>query len=98
MTTLRLALAVAPEESVTVTVKLKVPAAVGVPAKIPPLARVRPTGRVPADIVQAYPAPVPPVAVNVVEYDTLTVPPARDVAVIFKGDGLEEEDPPLPQL
>jgi hypothetical protein len=99
MTTLRLALAVDPEESVTVTVKLKVPAAVGVPARIPPLTRVRPPGSVPADTVQAYPAPLPPVAASVTEYDTLTVPPARDVAVIINGDRLEVVvDPPPPQL
>jgi hypothetical protein len=103
MTTLRLSVAVAPEESVTSTVKLKVPAAVGVPARIPPVARVRPPGNAPADTVQAYPAPVPPVAVNVAEYDTETVPPARDVAVIISGVRFEEvedeevEDPP-PQL
>jgi hypothetical protein len=97
MTTLRLAVAEAPEESVTLMVKLKVPAAVGVPARIPRLVRVSPPGNAPADTVQAYPAPVPPVAVSVAEYDTLIVPPGRDVAVTFNGIGLEEgesEDPP----
>jgi hypothetical protein len=98
MTTSRLAVAAVPEESVTLTVKLKVPAAEGVPARIPPLARVRPPGSAPADTVQAYPAPVPPVAVSVAEYDALIVPPGRGVAVTFNGVGLEEAEelPPQP--
>lgn len=97
MTTLKLAVAAAAEESVTLTVKLKVPAVVGVPAKVPPLARVRPPGSAPVDTDQAYPDSVPPVAENVAEYDTLTVPLGREVAVIFSGIELEEEeseDPP----
>ena len=39
---------VAPTESVAVTVKLKVPAAVGVPLSTPALERVRPVGAEPA--------------------------------------------------
>ena len=98
MTTLRLAVAAAPEESLTWTVKLKVPAVVGVPARIPPLARVRPPGSAPEDTVQAYPAPVPPAAVSVTEYAALTVPPGKDIAVIVSGVALEEVgDPPPPQ-
>ena len=37
---------------VTWTVKLKVPAAVGVPPRAPPVDRVRPAGSVPADTDQ----------------------------------------------
>jgi len=87
-----------PEESVTWTVKLKVPVAVGVPARTPPLARVRPPGNAPADTVQAYPVPVPPVANSVAEYDTVIVPPARDVVVTVNGGGLVETEDPPPQL
>ena len=56
-----------------------------------------PPGSAPADTVQAYPIPVPPVASNVAEYDTLVVPSGRDVAVTFNGIELDEdesEDPP----
>ena len=96
MTTLRLAVAAAPEESVTLTAKLKVPAAVGVPARIPPLARVRPPGNAPEKTVQAYPAPIPPLAVSVAEYETLTVPLGKEDAVTFSGIELEEEESEVP--
>ena len=42
-----LVVAVAPEESVTLTVKLKVPAAVGVPHRMPAVESVKPAGNVP---------------------------------------------------
>jgi hypothetical protein len=54
-------------ESVTVTVKLKVPAAVGVPERMPLLAKVIPPGSAPAETLHAYPLPVPPVAASVAE-------------------------------
>jgi hypothetical protein len=71
--------------SVTWALKLKVPAAVGVPA-IAPLSglSVRPGGRDPLAINQAY-GVVPPLAVNVAEHATLTVPAARDVVVMVIG-------------
>jgi len=54
-------------ESVTMAVKLKVPAVVGVPEMAPVLAlRVRPGGRVPVEIDQVY-GVVPPLAVSVAE-------------------------------
>jgi hypothetical protein len=98
MTTPRLAVAEAPDESVTSTVKLNVPAALGVPPRIPSLVRVRPPGSEPAEIVHAYPLPVPPAAVRVDEYDSLIVPAGRDVAVTFSGVALEEDEelPPQP--
>jgi hypothetical protein len=97
MTRLRLAVADACDESVTAAVKLKVPAAAGVPERTPVLAKVIPPGSVPADTLQAYPLPVPPVAVSVAEYDSATVPPVREVVVMASGDEVEVEDPP-PQL
>jgi hypothetical protein len=51
-------------ESVTRTVKLKVPAAVGVPLITPVLARLRPLGNEPLAIDHVY-AGVPPLAVSV---------------------------------
>ena len=54
------------EESVTVTVKLEVPAAVGVPEITPAPLNVRPAGSVPDVTAQVYGA-VPEEAANVVE-------------------------------
>jgi hypothetical protein len=50
--------------SVAVTVKVKLPAVVGVPDKTPPLDRDRPGGREPLVTAKVYGA-VPPEAVNV---------------------------------
>ena len=97
MARLRLAVAEACDESVTAVVKLKVPAAVGVPETMPLLANVTPPGSTPVETLQAYPLPVPPVAVSVAEYDSATVPPVREVVVMASGDEVEAEDPP-PQL
>ena len=97
MTRLRLAVAEAWDESVTAAVKLKVPAAVGVPERMPVPAKIIPPGSVPADMLQAYPLPVPPVAVNVAVYASVTVPPVREVVVMASGAEEEVEDPP-PQL
>ena len=50
-------------ESVAVTVKLKVPPAVGVPASTPPGLSVTPAGRLPAVTAKVYGA-TPPLAVT----------------------------------
>jgi hypothetical protein len=66
--TVRLAVAVwavGVAESVTVTVKLKVPKAVGVPERTPPVLKVNPAGSAPDVIVHVYGA-VPFAAVRVV--------------------------------
>ena len=47
----------------TRTVKLEIPAAVGVPPRTPPVDKFRPAGSVPEDTDQLY-GVVPPVAVN----------------------------------
>ena len=53
-------------ESVTLTVKLDVPALVGVPVIWPLEESVRPAGRLPAATLQLYGA-VPPIALSAVE-------------------------------
>ena len=58
--------------SVTVTVKLEVPTAVGVPPMTQPVS-VRPAGSVPVLIEQLY-GVVPPLAPMVALYTTPTVP------------------------
>ncbi len=61
-------------ESVTLTVKGKVPKDVGVPEMTPvEVLRVSPGGREPALIDHVY-GFVPPVAVSVAEYGVLTLP------------------------
>jgi hypothetical protein len=58
-------------ESVTLTVKLGVPVAFGVPARTPPADKLKLTAvRVlaPEVIVHVYPEPDPPVAASVCEY------------------------------
>ena len=97
ITTLRLAVADFPEESVTSAVKLKLPTIVGVPERRPLVAKVNPAGSEPPDAVQAYPVPVPPVAANVAEYDTVTTPPAKDDVVTTNGPEVEEPGEPPPQ-
>ena len=60
------AVAVLPAESLTETEKVEVPAVVGVPLMTPvAAARVRPAGRVPAEMVQVSPLPDPPEAASV---------------------------------
>ena len=62
------ALAVFEAESVTVTLKLGVPAVVVLPLSTPAPERVRPAGRVePLVTDHVYPAPDPPVAAKVWE-------------------------------
>ena len=67
------------EESVALIVKLKLPAAVGVPERVPPLS-VTPAGSEPLTREKLYGA-VPPLAVNVCEYAAATVPPGTVVCV-----------------
>jgi len=63
--------------SVTVAVRLLVPAAVGVPEMIPvDAAKLSPAGRLPELIDQVY-GDVPPFACSTVEYCELTVPEGR---------------------
>src|SRR6266699_3638608 len=61
---LKLPLAVLLAASVTVTVKLKVPAVVGIPARSPFAFIEIPAGGVPPEMLQLY-GVVPPVAANV---------------------------------
>ena len=63
--------------SVAMIVNAKVPAVVGVPARFPLLASVNPGGNVPVE-VKVYGPPIPPVAVKVWPYATLTVPPGTE--------------------
>ena len=61
------AVVVAPAESVTFTLKLVVPSAVGLPEMTPPEDKVIPAGReVVPDTDHVYPVPDPPLAANVV--------------------------------
>src|SRR5204863_9186369 len=73
--------------SLTATVKLAVPAALGVPLITPPLDNVRPAGNDPNVIDQVY-EPVPPLAANVSEYAALAAPAGRGEVVIIDGAGL----------
>ena len=54
------------DESVTCTVKLKVPAACGVPEMVPELLIFRPSGRFP-ELTDQVSGAVPPAAASVVE-------------------------------
>jgi len=62
-----LAVADAPEESVTSVVKVKLPGVAGVPERRPVEAKVSPAGTPPVGALHAYPVPVPPVAARVAE-------------------------------
>jgi len=66
ITRAKLWVAVAEELSVTRTVKLKVPALVGMPLIIPPLLNVRPGGKPPDASDQLYGC-TPPLALSVCE-------------------------------
>jgi hypothetical protein len=69
-------------ESVTPTVKLKVPAAVGVPDILPvDAASEMPPGKAPEVILHVYGA-LPCDAMRVVEYATFTCPPGTEMVVI----------------
>jgi hypothetical protein len=77
-------------ESVTLAVKLNVPAVVGVPEITPvDAARLNPAGSVPALTLQLY-GVVPPLACNVVVYAVPTVLPGSAAVVSVSelvGDG-----------
>jgi hypothetical protein len=69
-------------ESVTLGVKLNVPAVVGLPEIVPvAAASVRPAGSAPELMLQLC-GVVPPLACSVVEYALPTVPPGSNVVVI----------------
>jgi hypothetical protein len=68
-------------ESVTLTVVLKEPEAVGVPEMVPAADRVKPAGRAPELMLQVY-GVVPPLAARVVEYAVPTWPEGTEVVVI----------------
>ena len=67
---------------VTSTVKLDVPAVVGVPLKTPAALRVNPAGGVPTVTAQLY-GGVPPVAANVWLYAVPTVPAVSGLVVVI---------------
>ena len=72
-------------ESVTRTVKLKVPAAVGVPEITPvPALSDRPVGNEPLARDQVY-GGVPPEAASVAVYEAFSVPPGKDDVVTESG-------------
>ena len=72
--------------SVTRTVKLDVPAAVGVPEMTPALERERPEGSVPETVDHEY-GDVPPVAASVWLYAAPTLPSASVVVVTRRSTG-----------
>jgi hypothetical protein len=74
-------------ESTTLSVKLNVPAAVGVPEMVPPEDSVRPAGRAPELMLQLY-GVVPPLAASVVEYTDPTCPEGRELFVIWTEAGV----------
>jgi hypothetical protein len=69
---------------VTRTVKVEVPAVVGVPLIAPPVDRERPAGRGPEETDQLYGC-VPPVAASVLLYAVPTVPAGKGLAVEIVG-------------
>jgi hypothetical protein len=72
------------DESVTSTVKAEEPAVVGVPEMVPARLKVRPAGKAPDEMVQAY-GVSPPVAAKVDEYAVPLVPFGSDEVVIESG-------------
>lgn len=85
--------------SVAVTVKLKLPLAVGVPESVPVAAlRLSPAGRVPAETECAY-GGVPPDTTIVCEYTDPMLPSGSVVVTICKGPAVVEtnsaEIPPI---
>jgi hypothetical protein len=73
-------------ESVACTVRLAVPAVVGVPLTTQPVPSVKPDGKAPDVIVQEYGA-VPPLTPTVAEYGVPTCPPGRVPVEIASGAG-----------
>ena len=72
--------------SVTLTVKLAVPAVDGVPPICPPELRLRPAGNEPDDTDHVY-DPEPPVACSVCEYAAPTCPSGRLAVDMAKAGG-----------
>ncbi len=68
-------------ESVTLTVKVELPGAVGVPEMTPAALSANPGGSEPLEMLQ-FSGATPPLAVNVDEYTVPTVPEATDEIVI----------------
>jgi hypothetical protein len=73
--------------SVTFTVMLADPAAVGLPEIVPPADKFSPAGSVPLASDQEYGSD-PPEALSVCEYATLTVPVGNDEVVMLRAGGL----------
>ena len=71
-------------ESVTFTVKLKEPDAVGVPEIVPADDNVSPPGKAPALMLQLY-GVVPPLAASVVVYAVPTCPEGTETVLICTG-------------
>ncbi len=71
-------------ESVTFTVKLNEPDAVGVPEIVPPVESVTPPGNAPELTFQVY-GVVPPLAASVVEYAVPTWPEGTELVEIVTG-------------
>jgi hypothetical protein len=74
---------VPPAESVTLSVNIDDPDAVGVPEIPPPLLSAKPAGNVPADTVQPYGAS-PPLAAALAVYEAPTFPPGIEVVVMAR--------------
>src|ERR1035437_8515777 len=81
------AVAVAPAASLAWTVKVKAPAAEGIPLIDPPVASVSPAGSVPETTDHEYP-PAPPVAARVWEKAVPTVPLGSELVVMASAGGL----------
>src|SRR5690606_17887038 len=79
---------VVPSASVAVAVKLKLPACVGVPLRVPSVARPMPVGSVPV-IANVYPG-VPPLATSVCEYMLPKVAAGSAAGVSVIGGGATE--------
>ena len=77
----------APAASVTLTVKLNVPAAVGVPLKTPAELKLKPPGTDP-ELTDHVSVPVPPVVAKVCEYTTPTSPTGSGEDVVIASAGL----------
>ena len=84
---LRAFVAAAFAESLTWTVKLLVPMAVGVPVITPAGSRASPAGSAPVVIDQCLPS-APPEAARVWEYAVPVDPAGRDVVVMVRAGGL----------
>ena len=68
-------------ESLAWTVKLEVPAVVGVPLIVPPPLKANPAGKLPEETLHVM-VPAPPLDARVVLYAVLTKPLGREVEVM----------------